>query len=66
MKRRINISLDEIIDDKMNDFCKRRGMTKSRLIAIACDEYIKAQDQIPQVTEQLKELIEQIEKLKKV
>lgn len=62
MKRRINISLDDVVDDKMNDFCKRKGMTKSRLIAIACEEYIKAQDQIPQVTDQLRELIAQIEK----
>lgn len=61
--RRINITLDDIVDDRAINFCKKHNIKKSALISTALTEYISAQELLPSVQTQLDELKAQLELL---
>ena len=56
MKKRIQITIEEDLDDTLEEFCTERHCTKSSVIGIATTEYIAAQKQLPDVIKQLDEL----------
>ena len=54
--KRFNISMNDDILAMIDDFCSKRGLTRSALLSTSAVTYIEAQEQIPSVQEQLDEL----------
>jgi metal-responsive CopG/Arc/MetJ family transcriptional regulator len=51
-----NISMQDDLYDRVNEFCKRRHMSRSGLISQAVQQYMDAVEQIPSLQSQLDEL----------
>lgn len=61
--RRINITLDDIVDDKAIEFCKVNHITRSALISTALTQYISAMEQMPKLKEDLQAQIDELREL---
>ena len=61
--RRINITLDDIVDDKAIEFCKLNNITRSALISTALTQYISAMEQMPKLKEDLQAQIDELREL---
>lgn len=64
--KRLNITIDDILDDKAIDYCKKNNISKSALIGIALNQYLTAMELMPSVQSQLDELKKQLAELSKV
>jgi len=42
-KKRLTISLSDVVYKKLDDIAERKGLTKSAVLTIALDEYLKGQ-----------------------
>lgn len=62
--KRYNITIDDDLGAKMDDFIKRNHTNRSNLISIAVCQYMQAMDAMPALQEQLKELACSLEDLK--
>lgn len=58
--RRINITIDDVVDDKAKDFCKANNLTKSALISTALSEYISAMEKLPALKAELQAQIDEL------
>lgn len=63
MQRRLNITIDEHLDDELIAFCKKNSTNKSGIIAIAVSQYLEAQKNLPTLVSQLDDLKDKIDKL---
>lgn len=61
--KRLNITMDDIVANRLDAFCEKNSIARSKLISIAVSEYISAQEQLPIVTKDLKEQIANLESL---
>lgn len=61
--KRINISMDDIVAERVDTFCEKHNIARSKLISLAVSEYISAQEQLPIVTKDLKEQLTNLESL---
>lgn len=62
--KRYNISISDELGDIMDDFIKRNHTNRSNLISVAVSQYISAMDSLPSIQNQLKDLSNELEKLK--
>lgn len=46
-QRKLNISLEENLIDRMDDFATKKGLNRSALIAVACAQYMDAAEAMP-------------------
>lgn len=53
---KLNISMNDDLYERVNEFCKVRHMTRSGLITQSVQQYMDAVEQIPSIKEQLEEL----------
>ena len=63
MKKRIQITVEEELDEMLEEFCSRNHCTKSSIMGLATSQYLDAQRKLPEVQSQLDELKELINKL---
>ena len=61
--RRLNITIDDAICDKIDTFARNHGLTRSALLTTSALTYIEAQNQMPEVQAQLDELKKALEEL---
>lgn len=61
--KRINITMDDVVDERVLRFCKDHNITRSALISTAVISYITAQEMMPSVQKQIDELKIELEKL---
>lgn len=64
--KRINVSLDENVVERVDNFCKKKGVNRSALITIALDSYISAQEKLPELQSQLDELKKALDESMKI
>lgn len=63
MKKRIQITIEEDLDVKLEEFCEKNHCTKSSIIGLATSEYLTAQQMLPEVLKQVDELKHLMKKL---
>lgn len=56
MQKRLNISIDEEVIEKMDSFAKKKGLSRSALLTVSVNEYLNAQEKLPEYLAQLDEL----------
>ena len=61
--RRVNITLDDVVDDKAKEFCIANNITKSALISTALTQYISAMEQLPKFKADLQAQIDELKEL---
>lgn len=61
--KRINITLDDVVDERALRFCKEHNISRSALISASLVAYISAQEMMPTVQSQIDELKAELEKL---
>ena len=61
--RRFNISMSDSALERIDEFCGKRGLTRSALLTTSALTYIEAQEQMPTVQAQLDELKQALEQL---
>lgn len=54
--RKLNISLSDEVIERLDSFAAARGVPRSSVIALAVNQFIDAQEQLPAVSAQLDEL----------
>lgn len=54
--KRINVSLDDKVLNRIDTFSEKAGLNRSALITVATTQYIEAQEQLPDLQSQLEEL----------
>lgn len=54
--KRVNISLEENVLSRLDDFSKKSGLNRSALITVAVNSYIDAQEKIPTLQNELDKL----------
>lgn len=54
--KRVNISLEENVLSRLDDFSKKSGLNRSALITVAVNQYIDAQEKIPTLQNELDKL----------
>ena len=59
--KRINITLDDIVNERAEKFCKDHNISKSALIGTALTDYITAQELLPGLQIQIDALKEQLQ-----
>lgn len=64
--KRINVSLDDKVLNRIDTFSKKVGLNRSALITVATTQYIEAQEQLPDVQEQLEELKKALNELQAI
>jgi len=62
-KRKLNLSIDENVADRIEIYAKKFGLSKSSFVTVACKEYIDAQDKIPDLREQIENMLKKLEDL---
>lgn len=63
MAKRVNITIDEELNNKMLVFMAKYHMSKSALIAVSVSQYMEAIEMLPEVRGKVAELEKQLEKL---
>lgn len=63
MKRRLQVTIDEELDDKLEAYCKINHCSKSSIISTGTAQYLDMQEKMPVVVPQLEELKSAIDKL---
>lgn len=63
MQKRINITVDETLLNRIDLFAEMNGMTRSSVLAISANQYICAMEQMPTLQYQLSELQNLIKEL---
>lgn len=61
--KRVNISLEENVLSRMDEFSKRSGLNRSALITVAVNEYLYAQEKIPALQTELDKLKQALDDL---
>ena len=64
--KRVNISLEENVLSRLDDFSKRSGLNRSSLITVAVNSYIDAQEKIPTLQNELDKLKLAFDELKAI
>lgn len=54
--KRVNISLEENVLSRLDDFSKKSGLNRSALITVAVNSYMDAQEKIPTLQNELDKL----------
>ena len=60
--KRLNITMDDIVANRLDAFCKKNNIARSKLISLAVSDYITAQEQLPNIAKDLKLQLEDLEK----
>lgn len=55
--------MDDIVANRLDAFCEKNSIARSKLISIAVSEYISAQEQLPILTKDLKEQLANLESM---
>lgn len=61
---RVNISIDDSLLNRVDAYAKSRNMSRSALLAASVTQYIEAQEALPDIQGQIKELFDALEALK--
>ena len=56
MSKKFNVSFDEELFDRLEDFSNKKHVNRSAILAMAVQQYMDAQDKIPTLMTQLDEL----------
>lgn len=60
MAKKINITIDEDLLNTVDTYSKEHGLSRSALLSLSVDTYIRAQNALPDVQQQLQELQNQL------
>ena len=62
--KRVNISLEENMLSRMDEFSKKSGLNRSALVTVAVSTYMDAQEKLPSLQKEMEKLSLAIEDLK--
>lgn len=62
---KLSISLDNAVLEKIDAFAKENGLTRSGLVAVACNDYISARQKMPELLSSFKRLGDLADKYQK-
>lgn len=60
--KRVNLSIDDIVLDRIDKFCETHHISRSKLMSLAVSDYITAQEQLPNLAKDLKSQLDELEK----